>query len=86
MLGCAGIGHFFIRIGVEPAPLLPGLVLGPQLEENVRRAMLLSDGNFSVFLSRPISARAAGGGRNPFARHAFAGDFATPEGRAGGIG
>jgi len=56
MLGCAGIGYFFIKIGVEPAPLLLGLVLGPQLEENFRRAMLLSDGNFSVFLSRPISA------------------------------
>ncbi len=56
MLGCAAIGYFFIKIGVEPAPLLLGLVLGPQLEENFRRAMLLSDGNFSVFLSRPISA------------------------------
>ena len=56
MLGCAAIGYFFIKIGVEPAPLLLGLVLGPQLEENFRRAMLLSDGNFLVFLSRPISA------------------------------
>lgn len=56
MLGCAAIGYFFIKIGVEPAPLLLGLVLGPQLEENFRRAMLLSEGNFSVFLSRPISA------------------------------
>jgi TctA family transporter len=56
MLGCAAIGYFFIKIGVEPAPLLLGLVLGPQLEENFRRAMLLSDGNFAVFLTRPISA------------------------------
>lgn len=56
MLGCAAIGYFFIKIGVEPAPLLLGLVLGPQLEENFRRAMLLSDGDFLVFLSRPISA------------------------------
>ena len=56
MLGCAAVGYFFIKVGVEPAPLLLGLVLGPQLEEYFRRAMLLSDGDFSVFLTRPISA------------------------------
>jgi len=36
---------------------LLGLVLGPQLEENFRRAMLLADGDWSVFLRRPISAK-----------------------------
>jgi putative tricarboxylic transport membrane protein len=56
MLGCAAIGYFFIKVGVEPAPLLLGLVLGPQMEEYFRRAMLLADGDFSVFLTRPISA------------------------------
>lgn len=56
MLGCAAVGYVFIKVGVEPAPLLLGLVLGPQMEEYFRRAMLLSDGNFSVFLTRPISA------------------------------
>ncbi|MCP4564583.1 MAG: tripartite tricarboxylate transporter permease [Bosea sp.] len=56
MLGCAAVGYVFIKVGVEPAPLLLGLVLGPQLEEYFRRAMLLSDGDFSVFLTRPISA------------------------------
>lgn len=56
MLGCAAVGYFFIKVGVEPAPLLLGLVLGPQLEEYFRRAMLLADGDFSVFLTRPISA------------------------------
>jgi TctA family transporter len=56
MLVCAGVGYFFIKVGVEPAPLLLGLVLGPQLEENFRRAMLLADGDWSVFLRRPISA------------------------------
>jgi putative tricarboxylic transport membrane protein len=56
MLGCAAIGYFFIKIGVEAAPLLLGLVLGPQLEENFRRALLLSDGDFSVFVRKPISA------------------------------
>ncbi|GGF78707.1 hypothetical protein GCM10007301_43380 [Azorhizobium oxalatiphilum] len=56
MLGCALVGYFFIKVGVEPAPLLLGLVLGPQLEENFRRAMQLSDGDPSVFITRPISA------------------------------
>ncbi|MFC3690598.1 tripartite tricarboxylate transporter permease [Chenggangzhangella methanolivorans] len=56
MLGCAAIGYFFIKIGVEPAPLLLGLVLGPQLEENFRRAMLIADGDVSVFFTSPISA------------------------------
>ncbi|NVO12920.1 MAG: tripartite tricarboxylate transporter permease [Rhodoplanes sp.] len=56
MLGCALVGYFFIKVGAEPAPLLLGLVLGPQLEENFRRAMLLSDGDLLVFLQRPISA------------------------------
>lgn len=56
MLGCAVVGYFFIKVGVEPAPLLLGLVLGPQLEENFRRAMQLSDGDPSVFLTRPTSA------------------------------
>ncbi len=56
MLGCSVVGYFFNKIGVETAPLLLGMVLGPQLEENLRRAMLLSDGDFSVFVTRPISA------------------------------
>lgn len=55
MLGCAVVGYF-IKIKVETAPLLLGMVLGPQLEENLRRALLLSDGDFSVFVTRPISA------------------------------
>ena len=56
MLGCAAVGYLFIKLGVEPAPLLLGLVLGPQLEENFRRAMLIADGDVSVFVTSPISA------------------------------
>jgi len=56
MLGCAALGYFFIKIGVEPAPLLLGLVLGPQLEENFRRAMQINDGDVSIFVTSPISA------------------------------
>jgi TctA family transporter len=40
----------------EPAPLLLGYILGPMLEENLRRAMLLSRGDAMVFIQRPISA------------------------------
>ena len=40
---------------MEPAPLLLGFVLGPMMEENLRRALLLSRGDPLVFLQRPIS-------------------------------
>ncbi len=50
------VGYLFLRLGMEPAPLLLGFILGPMLEENFRRAMLLSRGSFNVFVTRPISA------------------------------
>jgi putative tricarboxylic transport membrane protein len=56
MLGFGLIGYFFIKIGVEPAPFVLGFVLGPMLEENFRRAMLIASGDMMVFLERPISA------------------------------
>lgn len=57
MVGLFGvIGYGFIKLGCEPAPLLLGLILGPMMEEQLRRALLLSRGDWSVFLSRPISA------------------------------
>jgi putative tricarboxylic transport membrane protein len=56
MLGFAVLGYFFLKVGVHPAPLVLGFVLGPLLEENFRRAMLLSGGDWSVFVVRPISA------------------------------
>ncbi|MVW71505.1 tripartite tricarboxylate transporter permease [Bordetella sp. 15P40C-2] len=48
-------GYVLRRLDFEPAPLLLGYVLGPMLEENFRRAMLLSRGSFSTFVERPIS-------------------------------
>ena len=39
-----------------PAPLMLGLILGPMLEDNLRRALLLSRGSFEIFVTRPISA------------------------------
>ncbi len=49
------MGYIFSRLGCEGAPFLLGLVLGPQMEEYFRRAMLLSRGDPSVFVTRPIS-------------------------------
>ena len=50
------IGYIFIKLGVEPAPLLLGFILGPMMEENLRRALLLSRGDWSVLVTRPLSA------------------------------
>ncbi|MCC7039747.1 MAG: tripartite tricarboxylate transporter permease [Burkholderiales bacterium] len=50
------LGVLFVKLGCEPAPLLLGFVLGPMMEENLRRALLLSRGDATVFLTRPISA------------------------------
>jgi TctA family transporter len=50
------IGYVFVKLRCEPAPLLLGFVLGPLLEENLRRAMIISRGDPSVFVTRPISA------------------------------
>ena len=49
------LGVVFVKLEFEPAPLLLGFVLGPMMEENLRRAMLLSRGDPSVFVTRPIS-------------------------------
>ena len=45
----------FIKLECEPAPLLLGFVLGPMLEENLRKAMTISRGDPSVFFTRPLS-------------------------------
>jgi TctA family transporter len=53
---CFGlVGYLFIKLKCEAAPLLLGFVLGPMMEENLRRAMLLSRGDATVFFTRPIS-------------------------------
>ncbi len=57
MLGWFGVvGYIFHKLECEPAPLLLGLILGPMMEENLRRALLLSRGDWTVFATRPISA------------------------------
>lgn len=50
------LGYVFYQLRCEPAPLILGFVLGPMMEENLRRAMLLSRGDAGVFFTSPISA------------------------------
>ena len=50
------VGYVFYKLSCEPAPLLLGFILGPMMEENLRRALLLSRGDWSTFLNRPLSA------------------------------
>jgi len=54
------IGYIWSKLGCEGAPLLLGLVLGPMMEENFRRALLLSRGDFTTFVTRPLSASLLG--------------------------
>lgn len=57
MVGLFAIaGYIFHKLGCEPAPLLLGFVLGPLMEENLRRALLLSRGSWVTFVERPLSA------------------------------
>ncbi|MFV0476130.1 MAG: tripartite tricarboxylate transporter permease [Pikeienuella sp.] len=56
VLGFALLGYGFRMLHCQPAPLLLGFILGPMLEEHLRRAMLISRGDATVFLTRPLSA------------------------------
>ncbi|MFL5376766.1 MAG: tripartite tricarboxylate transporter permease [Myxococcales bacterium] len=49
------LGYFFDKLECEPAPLLLGFILGPMLEENLTRAMLIARGSVSIFYTRPLS-------------------------------
>ncbi len=51
----AVLGYFLMKLQCEPAPLILGYVLGPLMEENLRRALLISRGDPTVFFTRPIS-------------------------------
>ncbi len=50
------LGYIFMKLKCEPAPLILAFVLGPLMEENLRRALLISRGDPTVFITRPISA------------------------------
>lgn len=61
VMAVLGVGGFvLVRCGCEPAPLLLGFVLGPLLENHLRRALLISHGDPAVFLTRPISGALLG--------------------------
>jgi TctA family transporter len=60
MLAFGIFGYLCSKLRMEPAPLLIGFVLGPMMEEHLRRAMLLSRGDWAVFFERPISATLLG--------------------------
>ncbi len=49
------MGYLFVKLGFEAAPLLLGFILGPMMEENLRRALQISRGNLMTFVERPIS-------------------------------
>lgn len=51
-----GVGYILLKLDCEPAPLILGFVLGPMMEENLRRALMIAHGDPSVFVMRPISA------------------------------
>lgn len=55
VLGICGLGYAMRLLQVDAAPLLMGLILGPMMEEYFRRAVLLSMGDLTVFLTEPIS-------------------------------
>jgi len=50
------LGYAFRKLDCETAPMLLGFVLGPMMEENLRRALLITKGDASVFITRPVSA------------------------------
>ena len=49
------LGYWLVKHDFEPAPLVLAFVLGPLMEDNLRRAMLIARGDTSVFITRPIS-------------------------------
>lgn len=56
MAGFGALGYIFAKLKCEPAPMLLGFILGPMMEEYLRRAFLLSRGDPTVLVTRPISA------------------------------
>ena len=54
------LGYLFTKLDCEPAPMLLAFILGPMMEEYLRRALLLSRGDPLVFITRPISATLLG--------------------------
>jgi putative tricarboxylic transport membrane protein len=60
MLGFGVLGYLMRKLNYEGAPLVMAFVLGPLLELNLRRSLIVSDGSFLIFFTRPISAAILG--------------------------
>jgi putative tricarboxylic transport membrane protein len=56
MIFFGAVGYLMRKFGYEPAPLILAYVLGPMLEQNLRQSLLISQGSFMIFITRPISA------------------------------
>src|SRR3989337_3563221 len=56
MIAFGVIGYFMRKLGYEPAPLVLAFVLGPMLENNLRKSLILSQSDLFTFVERPISA------------------------------
>jgi putative tricarboxylic transport membrane protein len=55
LLACGLLGYLLQKINIMPAPIILGFVLGPILEDNFRRALIMSGGDWTTFFTRPIS-------------------------------
>lgn len=55
LLACGLAGYLLQKIGIQPAPIILGFVLGPILEDNFRRSLIVANGDWTTFLTRPIS-------------------------------
>ncbi|NOV00987.1 tripartite tricarboxylate transporter permease [Paenibacillus planticolens] len=55
IMGCGLVGYFLAKNDYPLAPLVLGLILGPMMENNMRRALTISNGDFMIFLQKPVS-------------------------------
>ena len=55
MVGCGIVGFFLLKMDFAVPPIILGLILGGILEKNFRRALVLADGDWTTFFTRPIS-------------------------------
>jgi hypothetical protein len=78
------LGYLFIKLGCEPAPLLLAMVLGPMMEDELRRGMTINRGDATVFLRSPFSPRNAAPRRRSADRHRGPGGAAQTRGSLSG--
>jgi TctA family transporter len=56
LAGLSAVAYVLLKLDCEPAPLILGFILGPMMEEQMRRAMMINFGDVTIFLTRPLSA------------------------------